>query len=192
MLRLLWSPGSLIEDLRGKPSFGLAFFTLVISTLIICGSIVLFSFVSQDSKILLKTTGTIFVAVIVIVFYLAALLTAIMKTLSGNGSYTAGLSSLSLPMMPLSVALLLIVLANIVNITSQTIIAIYTMWIITGLSTPFLLVLSISTIFRALKELFETNMITALLGFFLLKITVIALLLASTTQYWLPLLIIAE
>ncbi len=175
MLRLLWSPSDAILDVKQKKHKGMVFLTLFVNALFFGLSAALFAWLKMPLQTALLAGAGVFVGMIVLTFYCGLITKLIMKGLTDSGDYFSGLASMVYPYFPLSVGSLL---ASVCLVWSIALNAQPTTLALLGLAAlllPILVGLSCSALFKCLKELFNTNMMTALIGLFIMKIALLAL-----------------
>ena len=106
-----------------------------------------------------------FVAGTLLTTFFAYLLTRIMNILGARGKFINGLTTLAYSLFPVSVAIIITSMLAFINSM---------LGVIGFIVIAIQVALSLSLFFRMLKDLFRTNMITVLVGFFIIVYVIMA------------------
>jgi len=173
VLKLFYAPNEAILDAKKRRSFVKTIIILLISSVLFLATTIVFY---QSTKIPLGTLVDLKFPIAVYAFiipflgslFLGLVLVIVLNTLGGNGDYFDGLTTLSYSLLPFFIGVFLSItinlLPNLLNIiTTDMNIMIIKGLIVLAIGT-FFTAESIAIMYRAIKELFETDMITAFVG----------------------------
>ncbi len=170
MFKLLINPSEAIDNAKARKSFGLSFLTCVLGALYLGISVFLIYFLPmrQPAQNSLMLALSVFVGVVVASFYSGWLLHVIMKTLVGKGTFWAGFTTRVYAMYIFSFAGLLASILWVINLILNNNLFTWGVYALYALLGPIVLAQTFSTHLKAQKELYDTNMVTAIVGLFVL------------------------
>lgn len=172
MFKLLFNPSKAIDEARTRKSFGLSLLTAVLSSIYIGTAVFITEFLirQQSAQNSILSALFIFIAWFVIIFYSGWLLHIIMKTLVGKGDFWAGFTTRAYAMYIISASSLIFSIFWLIQELSKNSFLKQTILVLYAILIPVVLAQAISAHLKAQKELYSTNMTTALVGFFVMII----------------------
>lgn len=170
-MKLLTSPVEAVKEAKKEKNTGKTVGMLVISAILFVASFAIF----QLRTISLQTSTTffvgIFIGILVLGLFYGFVTKLVMGILGGKGRYFEGLTSITYSIFPVSVgtiisAILLYILTYISAGASFEVIGISSMITMFISTLVFMVFLSIgmATFYKSLVELFEVEMVVALVG----------------------------
>ena len=177
MLRLLWDPSDAILDIKRKRNYLTVISALFLNAVFLGLSAAFFAWLKMPlQNALLLGTG-VGVGLIILSVYCGVVAKFVMQGLTSNGDYFSGLTSMVYPYVSFSVGTLIMSISSvwIVAMNNQVITLVLTA--LNVLLVPLLIALSCAALFRCMKELFDTNMLTALVGLLILKLNALFIML---------------
>jgi len=169
-MKILLAPDKAILEAKKKRDLTKSLIILLISSLLFLATVVVYYWSTDKLENLLKPEFPVGVYAFIIPFvgslFLGFVLVIAVNTLGGNGVYFDGLTTLSYSLLPLSIGIFLSITINsllgalkITDLNINMIIGLISFAIGTFFSAE-----SVAIIYRAIKEFFETDMITAFIG----------------------------
>ncbi|MBI4919283.1 hypothetical protein HY837_05090 [archaeon] len=178
MLKLLWDPSDAISDIKQNKNHLTVILTLLVSSLFLglATTFLLWLAVPLQKAALFGVGMFLWIILVSLYFGLATKIT--MKGLTGAGDYFSGLSSMVYPHFPFATGMLLSSVCIVWSIALNNQIMNFFFLGLIVLILPLTVCLSLASFYRCAKELFDTNMFTAVMGLLIVKISSIILLLA--------------
>lgn len=173
MMKLLYAPDEAILAAKRDRNLMKSIMILLIScALLLATLVVFFSFTKVPLEYLVKLEFPIAIYTFLVPFlgslFLGFILVVAVNTLGGNGNYFDGLTTVSYSLFPFSIGIFLSITINLlpnvlgVLILDMNITAIKSLAVLAiGM---FFTAESVAIVYRAIKELFNTDMVTALIG----------------------------
>ncbi len=177
MLKLLWDPSDAISDIKQKKSYSTVLLTLLMISLFLGLSTVFFSWLFVPLQKAVFFGAGMFGWIILVSLYFGLATKVTMKGLTGAGDYFSGLTSMVYPYFPFSAGILLSSVCLVWSVALNNQLMNFLFFGIIALILPLTLCLSLASFYKCAKELFDTNMFTAVLGLLIIKISSIILLL---------------
>lgn len=175
MFDVLCCPGKGIARAKKKKSFSETFLTLIASSLILILSFIIisasalktlfFNLPISNSGLFYIFAGTIFVGSILFVLIMSLILNAFVYVMTGKKGYFEALTSLTYEFLAISVGIFLssLIMFGLSSLAFFTI-------ILVGLILSFSLVYGSLISLRAIKELYELDLLTSLVTFFAVSV----------------------
>ncbi len=176
MLKLLFNPSESIDNARTRKSFGLSFLTCVLGSLYLGVSAFLILFLAnlQSAQTSLLFGLSVFIGAVAASFYSGWLLNVIMTTLVGKGTFWAGFTTRVYAMYIASFAGLIASVLWVLQLLLKNNLLTWGVYAVYGLLGPLVLAQALSAHLKAQKELYNTNMVTAIVGLFVLMLVGVA------------------
>jgi len=167
-MKILLAPDKAILEAKKQRNLTKSIIVLLISSLLFLATTVVYYWSTNKLGDLLKPDFPVAIYAFIVPFvgslFLGIVLVLIINTLGGNGVYFDGLTSLSYSLLPLSIGIFLLITINSLTMTITDM----NINMITGLIAfaigTFFTAESVAIMYRTIKELFETDMITAFVG----------------------------
>lgn len=171
-MKLLTSPLEALREAKTKKSFGKTLAILIISAILFGVSIAIFPLTTLvarplTSGLTFSTTAfaASFIGTLVLGLFYGYLAKLVMSVLEGKGKYFEGLTTIAYSIFPVSVGLVILALLNYVFLQVQQIAQYYWLTIfIQGFVLSIFMALGLATFYKGLNELFQVDMVAALVG----------------------------
>lgn len=180
-MKILYAPDEAILDAKKERKLSKSIIILLISSVLLLATLVVFY---QSTKAplgdLVKLEFPIAIYAFIVPFlgslFLGFILVVVLNTLGGNGNYFDGLTTVSYSLLPFSIGIFLSVTINvlpaILNITITDMNIILIKGLVVFSIGIFFTAESVAITYRAIKELFEADMVTAFVGVAVLSVAI--------------------
>ncbi|MEM7825898.1 MAG: YIP1 family protein [Candidatus Aenigmatarchaeota archaeon] len=170
-MKLLTSPVEALKEAKTKKSFGKTIGILVISAILFGLSVAIFPLGFSTTPVRAVPTfstmtfAVIFVGTLILCLFYGYLAKLVMNILGGKGKYFEGLTTITYSIFPFSVGLFILALLNYAFLQVQQIAQYYLVTIfIQGFILSVFTALGLAVFYKGLNELFQVDMIAALVG----------------------------
>jgi len=181
-MKILYAPDQAILDAKKDRSLVKSIGILLISTLLFIATIIVSSYfmkIPLDKIVYFEFMGvktSIILWVFLIVFlggmFFGFILTVVMNTLGGNGSFFDGLTAISYFLLPLSIGIFISFTINFAPLQIKDINLMLLKSLIIFAIGIFFTAESVAVMYRAIKELFEIDMVGAWVGVIVISVAI--------------------
>lgn len=182
-MKILYDPAQAILDAKKHRSLVKSIGVLLISTLLFIATIVVscyFMKIPLDKIIYfeymeIKTSIILWAFLIIFLggMFFGFILTVVMNTLGGNGSFFDGLTAVSYFLLPLSIGIFISFAINFAPLQITDVNLMLLKSLIIFAIGIFFTAESVAIMYRAIKELFETGMVDAWVGVIVVSVAII-------------------
>lgn len=171
-MKILTAPEKAIAEAKKEKNLTKSFEVLIISAILLAlAALAVVAPIPGVARVRIGSALGVFLFTLVGGVFLGWIVKTAMTTLGGTGKYFEGLTVVSYSSLPISIGVLIAALVSSIQVIGL---------LISLVALSFFGVLGIATTFRGIKDLFKTDMTTALVGVLVIYLAIVIAVYGTT------------